>query len=226
MAALLYRVLPEQSRNSTTSSYPDLLRSMLALLIEEPVVRLRALFAFLIFATFSTFWTSMVLPLGVPPFDLSHTQIGLFGLAGLVGALAAGKAGHLADRGFAQWTTGLSLLLMFVAWVPIAFLGVSLWPVIGGVILLDLAIQTVHVTNLSLIFAVRPEAQSRLVAGYMVFYSLGSAVGSASSTFAYAQAGWSGVCVLGAALSGTAFLIWGGSLYKAVSAKAACPAGE
>ncbi|MBZ9907734.1 hypothetical protein LB557_17140 [Mesorhizobium sp. BR115XR7A] len=39
--------------------------------------------------------------------------------------------------------------------------------------MLDLAIQAVHITNQSLIFARRLDARSRLVGAYMIFYSRG-----------------------------------------------------
>jgi predicted MFS family arabinose efflux permease len=164
--------------------------------------------AMLIFATFNVLWTSMVLPLSAPPFSLSHTEVGLFGLAGVAGALTAGRAGHLADRGWSQWTTGVSLVLMLAAWIPIAMTGVSLWALAAGVVMLDLAIQAVHVTNQSMILAARPAAGSRLIGGYMVFYSIGSAGGSIASTAMYAWAGWPGVCVLGAGTSCVALLFW------------------
>ena len=77
-----------------------------------------------------------------------------------------------------------------------------------GVVAIDFGLQSVHVANQSLIYRVRPEARSRLVAGYMLFYSLGSASGSIGSTLVYAEAGWNGVCLLGATLSGIAFLFW------------------
>jgi predicted MFS family arabinose efflux permease len=97
---------------------------------------------------------------------------------------------------------------MVAAWLPIAFLDVSLSALIIGALMLNLAIQAVHVTNQSMILVVRPEARSRLVGGYMVFYSIGSAIGSIASTMVYAQAGWFGVCTLGAAISTTALLFW------------------
>jgi len=99
-------------------------------------------------------------------------------------------------------------MLMLAAWVSIAFLHYSLWPMVAGVIMLDFAIQAVHVTNQSLIIASRPEAASRLVGGYMVFYSIGSAAGAIASTMAYAFAGWIGVCVLGFVISAGALLFW------------------
>jgi predicted MFS family arabinose efflux permease len=114
----------------------------------------------------------------------------------------------LADRGLGQHTTGLSLELMAIAWLPLSFLGASLWMLIFGAIALDMAIQAVHVTSQSMLFAVRPEARSRLVGAYMAFYSLGSASGAIAATNIYALAGWIGVCALGGAISTVALLVW------------------
>ncbi|MGY3492711.1 MULTISPECIES: MFS transporter [unclassified Bradyrhizobium] len=209
LAALLARALPQHAPQAMAgSSYAKLLRSTLALFVEEQVLRERAVFALLIFASFSVFWSSVVLPLAAPPLSLSHTTIGMLGIAGLAGALAARNSGQLADRGWGQRTTGLSLLLMLAGWVPIACLNTSLWLVVAGVLMIDFAVQAIHVTNQSLIVAARPDAASRLVGGYMVFYSIGTGFGAISSTMAYAAAGWPGVCVLGAAISACALLYW------------------
>ncbi|MCP1845193.1 putative MFS family arabinose efflux permease [Bradyrhizobium sp. USDA 4524] len=209
LAALLARALPRHAPQPMAgSSYAKLLRSTLALFVEEQVLRERAVFALLIFASFSVFWSSVVLPLAAPPLSLSHTTIGMLGIAGLAGALAARNSGQLADRGWGQRTTGLSLLLMLAGWVPIACLNTSLWLVVAGILMIDFAVQAIHVTNQSLIVAARPDAASRLVGGYMVFYSIGTGFGAISSTMAYAGAGWPGVCVLGAAISACALLYW------------------
>jgi predicted MFS family arabinose efflux permease len=209
MAALLLCVLPRGRPTAMAgASYLSLLRSMAALFAEEPLLRERALLAFLIFADLNVFWTSIVLPLSAPPFALSHTTIGLLGIAGFAGVLAARNAGRLADLGWGQRTTGLSLMLMLAAWAAIACLQTSLWFVVAGVIMLDFGLQAVHVTSQSLIVAARPDAASRLVGGYMVFYSVGSAVGAIASTMVYAMAGWTGVCMLGAGISAAALLVW------------------
>jgi predicted MFS family arabinose efflux permease len=226
MAALLYRVLPAQARPAAASSYPALLRSTAGLFVEEPILRVRAVFALLIFAALSIFWTSIVLPLSAPPLSLPHSATGLLGIVGVAGALAASQAGRLADRGWAQRTTGLSLALMLAAWIPIACLSHALWPLIVGVIMLDLAVQAVHVTNQSLIFATRPDAHSRLVSGYMLFYSIGSACGSIASTVVYAQAGWGGVCMLGAMISAVALLFWFATLERGTAPRDACCDGS
>ncbi|MDO9712224.1 MFS transporter [Paracraurococcus lichenis] len=208
MAALLFRALPREPETMAPITYAGLLRSMVTLLRHDRNLHVRAGFAFLIFATFSTFWTAVALPLGREPFMLSHAQVGLLGLAGVVGALAAGGAGRLMDRGLGTTITGLALGLMLLSWLPLAMLPVSLAWLVGGVILLDLAVQAVHVTNQSLLVSQRPEAAGRLIGMYMVFYSLGSATGAIASTAAYAQAGWPGVCSLGVACSSGAVLLW------------------
>lgn len=222
MAVFLFRVLPKDEEARPTTHYVALIASVFSLFREEPVLRQRAILALLTFASAMVLWTPMVLPLAAPPLSLSHSEIGLFGLAGAAGALAAARAGHLADRGWGQWVSGLSLLLMLGSWLPIALTHLSLWALLLGVITLDLGLQAVHVTSQSMIYSVRPEAQSRLTAGYMLFYSIGSALGSIASTAMYAWAGWPGVCGLGAAINMVALLYWWRTLATRKRGEAAC----
>ncbi|WP_409345403.1 MFS transporter [Paenibacillus sp. MBLB4367] len=207
-AAALFRILPNREEVKLQIPYTQLLRSVFALFVQEPVLRIRSVIALLIFTAFSILWTSLVLPLSAPPFSLSHTAIGSFGLAGIAGALAAARAGRLADRGLGQRTTGMALVILLGSWLFIGFTERSIWALIVGVIALDFAVQAVHVTNQSMILNVRPESRSRLTAGYMIFYSIGSAAGSIASTAVFAQAGWVGVCLLGASVSACALLFW------------------
>lgn len=208
MTALLWRLLPAQPTTKPRSRYSELIISLFSLVVQEPVLRIRGVIAMLIFADVTTLLTPLVLPLGAPPFSLSHTEVGLFGLAGAAGALAASRAGVWVDRGHGQRTTGLALTLMLIAWLPIALLPRSLGWLVAGVILIDFGLQAVHVTNQGMIYRVRPEAQSRLTAIYMVFYSLGSALGSSTSTMVYTHAGWTGVCLAGAGISALTLAFW------------------
>ncbi|MDF9886217.1 putative MFS family arabinose efflux permease [Bacillus sp. LEw-kw-24] len=90
---------------------------------------------------------------------------------------------------------------------------------IFGIILLDLAVQAVHVTNQSMLFTVRPEARSRITASYMIFYSIGSATGAILSTNVYAKYGWNGVCLLGVSVSAFALLFWAMTLQQSSQLK-------
>lgn len=98
--------------------------------------------------------------------------------------------------------------MLLLAWWPLGLGLQHLAWLIAGAILLDLGGQAVHVLNQSLIFRLQPEAHSRLVGAYMLFYAAGSGFGAVASTLVYASAGWSGVCVLGAALSLAALVFW------------------
>jgi predicted MFS family arabinose efflux permease len=208
IVVLFSQKLPNTTFKQSPLSYPKLLRTVLLLFAEERILLIRGILALFIFATFSTLWTSLVLPLSAPPHSLSHTTIGAFGIAGVAGAIAAAKAGQFADRGLGQRTTGIALLLLVSSWALIDLINYSLLALVIGIILLDLAVQAVHVTNQSFILAVRPEARSRLTAAYMTFYSIGSATGSITSTNIYDKFGWNGVCLLGASFSVIALIFW------------------
>jgi predicted MFS family arabinose efflux permease len=207
-------VLPPQPGRGERLSYPKLIGSLITVFMQERVLRVRAILAMLIFADVTTLLTPLVLPLSAPPYSLSHTAIGLFGLAGAAGALGAARAGRWTDRGHGERVTGIALALMLVSWLPIALLPHSILWLIAGVLILDFGLQAVHVTNQGLIYRVRPEAQSRLTAAYMVFYSIGSALGSSSSTVVYAHYGWTGVSLLGAAIAAAALVFWAVTLRR------------
>jgi len=208
IAIPLWRRLPILPPATRTLSYPHLLASMLTLLRQEKVLQVRGMLALLMFAAFNIFWSALVLPLSAPPYNFSHTLIGAFGLAGVVGALAAARAGQWADRGYARRTSGLALLVLLLAWWPLSLMEVSLWALVMGIVLLDLGGQALHVTNQSLIFRTRPDAHSRLVGLYMMFYAVGSGLGAISTTVTYARFGWQGVCLLGASVSLLALVFW------------------
>lgn len=207
-ATLLFVALPAQRVPNAQMSYTRLITSVFALFAQMPILRVRATLALFIFFTITVLLTPLVLPLTAPPFELSHTEVGLFGLAGAAGALGASSAGRFADRGLGERITGVALMLMLLSWLPIALLPHSLWGLIVGIIVIDYALQAVHVTNQSLIYRDRPEARTRLASGYMIFYSIGCAAGSMLSTMTYARFGWSGVCLLGASGSAAALAFW------------------
>ncbi|MFJ2186941.1 MFS transporter [Kitasatospora sp. NPDC087861] len=209
MALAVAAALPAERRRRTRRiGYLRLIGSVFTLFAAEPVLRVRAVLALLTFTSITVLLTPMVLPLAAPPFNLSHTEIGLFGLAGAAGALGAGHAGRQADRGHAERTAGIGLLAMLAAWLPAALLPHSVWWLVLAMVVIDYGLQSVHVANQHLLYQVRPEAQSRLTAGYMLLYSAGCAVGAIGSTVVYDHWGWPAVCLLGAATSLAALTYW------------------
>ncbi|WP_367353564.1 MFS transporter [Achromobacter animicus] len=200
MSAVLWRVLPRY-QSPTAMSYPQLLGSILRMFVEEPLFRARSLIGGLLFAAFSMLWTPLTFLLAGAPYEYSNTTIGLFGVAGAAGAYAANRFGRLADRGLGNLATRVGLLLLLGSWGLMAFGQVSVLALLAGILVQDLAIQGVHVTNTSSIYRLRPEARSRLTAGYVTCYFIGGASGSLVSSWLYAHFGWPAVVIAGAVLA-------------------------
>ena len=206
-AALLRRILPRH-HHPVNLNYLGLLRSIATLFRTERVLRVRALIGLANMGTFSVFWTAMAFLLAGPPYHMAPGRIGLFGLAGAVGALAAYGAGRLSDRGKGDLATQVFLAVLLLSWLPLAFADRSLAALLAGVLLLDLAVQGVHISNQAAIYRIRPDARSRLTAGYMTCYFIGGAAGSLLSAEAYGRFGWHGVVAVGAGFGALGVIAW------------------
>lgn len=198
LAVVLSRVLPDETPQ-TSVSYGTLLSTTAKLLLTERTLAFRSLLGALGFAAFSVFWTTMAFLLSGAPYHYSDLVIGLFGLVGAGGALCANFAGRWADRGLTKLTTVVFAVLTAGSFALLWFGRDNLILLIVGIIVLDIGVQGVQVTNQSVIYKLA-EARSRVNAGYMVTYFIGGALGSALGGALYDSHGWAGVCVLGAAI--------------------------
>ena len=207
MAIALWRGLPKM-KSDTHLNYPQLLGSVFSLFIHDKLLRTRAMLGCLTFANFSILWTSMAFLLAAPPFNYSEGMIGLFGLAGAAGALGARPAGGFADKGKSHLTTTMGLLLLLLSWLAIWLGHASVPMLIIGILVLDLTVQGVHITNQTVIYRIHPDARNRLTAGYMTSYFIGGAAGSLISASAWQHAGWAGVCLAGTTVAILNLLVW------------------
>ncbi len=198
MAALAW-LLPVQ-RPAEAVPYRHLMRSLGTLLIGEPVLRRHMLIGALGFGSFSAFWTTLGFHLYTLPEHYGSEMVGLYGLFGVAGALAAPVAGRLSDRMDARWVNGGALLLITLSFVLMALGGSLLVILAVGVVLMDAGVQGSHLSNQTRIYALDPSRRNRLNALYMVAYFLGGAGGSALGSCAWTHAGWAGVCIVGAGL--------------------------
>ncbi|MGW1869949.1 MFS transporter [Streptomyces mauvecolor] len=208
LAALVLAVLPPEAHPNRPSARYGHAVASLGGLFKQRLFLTRGLIAFFLFASFGTLWSGVSLPLAGTPWHLNESQIGLFGIVGLAGALGAARAGRWADAGRATPVTGLALTLLILSWAAIAQLPWSLWLLIVGIVVLDFAVQAVHVSNQHLLTTAHPERISSVIGSYMVFYSLGSALGAAATTATFSAHGWAGSSLLGAGFAACALIIW------------------
>ena len=206
-AIALYRNLPQHHQHAGLK-YPALIASVFRLFADEPVLRVRSLLGLLSFCLFALFWTPLAFLLAREPYQYPDAVIGLFGLAGAAGALSANWAGRLADRGKGSLGTTVGLVVLLLSWVPLGFAQHSLVALLVGVLLLDLAVQLVHVSNQNAVIALKPEARTRLNAGYITCYFIGGAIGSLLGTQLFQRFGWMGIVVAGLAIGAVALAVW------------------
>jgi predicted MFS family arabinose efflux permease len=192
--ALTSRYFLPRSEPQISLRYSALLRSVASMVREHSGLRESALLGALMFAGFSAFWTTLVFLLATPPYHYGADVAGLFGLVGAAGALGAPLVGRLADRHGARNTLGIALLIVLASFLWLGAFGHFMLGLIVGVILLDLGVQSAHVSNQARIYAIAPEAKSRLNTVYMVTYFTGGSLGSLLGAASWRIAQWRGVC--------------------------------
>jgi predicted MFS family arabinose efflux permease len=207
LAVALWRALP-QRRPSTALGYGALLGSVGALIRREPVLRRRMVFGACGYAGFSLVWTTLTFLLSDAPFNFGETKIGLFGLAGLAGAIAAMRFGRLHDRGFGRIATGGVLAAIALAW-PVFYLGRHSVPaILLGLVMLDFGVQGQNVLSQGAIYALGRETTGRVTTAYVTSNFAGGAIGSAAGSIAWSAGGWLPVCAVGFGFAVTAMLAW------------------
>ncbi|MFL5356349.1 MFS transporter [Archangium sp.] len=200
--------LPSQHASSPLP-YPALLRSLVDLVREEPLLRLHSVLGALTFGGFSAFWATLALYLHSLPRHYGAQVAGLFGAVGVAGAVAAPLVGRYADVRGDRRINAIAIGVLLLSFVVLGVLGRWLWGIALGVILLDLGAQANHISNQTRVYSLRPEARNRLNTVYMVTYFAGGATGAWLGSLAWSHWGWSGVCVVGGAMALTGLIVLG-----------------
>ncbi|WP_229002234.1 MULTISPECIES: MFS transporter [unclassified Rhizobium] len=204
-ALLMFFTLPSH-KPASRMRYHTAIGSLAHLWRREGALRSAALMQAALFGSFTAFWTILALYLETPRFQLGADVAGLFGIVGAVGIFAAPLAGRIADGRGPHFAILLGSLLTLIAWIIFGVWS-SLAALVVGVIVLDFGVQSALVSNQHLVYALDPEARSRLNTIFMSAMFLGGAAGAALATAAWGYAQWNGVSVLGAALALVAVII-------------------
>lgn len=193
------RKLIPVSKPVSSLKYTELLKSMLYLIKKEPVLREASINGAMIFAAFSAFWTSLTFLLGSSHYNMGPQAVGLFGLVGVSGALAAPLVGKTADKKGPRFVIGICLVVIIISYIFFFLFGFKIWGLILGVILLDLGVQSGNVSNQTRVQSLNEEMRNRINTVYMVSFFLGGAFGSFLGSYSYSHFGWYGVCIFGIA---------------------------
>lgn len=212
LLALLLRAKLPQRQPAATLSYGKLIGSLWTLFATTPVLRRRAAYHAGLFGAFSLFWTVVPLVLASPAFGLSGTQIAVFALVGMAGAVASPIAGKLADAGHSLAATAVALALGVAGFaLPLLVPGsrtAALAVLVVASIVLDMGVAGNLVLGQRAIFMLGHEVRSRLNGLYFAVFFAGGAAGSALGGWVYAQFGWHAALLTGMALPALALLYW------------------
>jgi len=193
LMVLMYFRFPE-SQPTMKSSYGELMRTVAHYARTHPRLREASVMNALSFAVLSAFWVTMVLFLSDAPFKYTSAQIGLFGIAGAAGALAAPLVGKLSDGRDPRKNIIIGLALELLSFATFYFTGSGIILLMTGIVLLDVGHQSIMVTNQTIIYALQPEARNRFNTVYMTTTFIGGAVGSAIGLFLWNNGQWPMVC--------------------------------
>ncbi len=181
-------------------SYSNLMLSLWFYFKTEPELRLATLRGGLAFAGLSAFWTTLVF-LMEDNFGYGSSITGAFGVFGIVGALGATVVGKLNHRFNKNNIITFSVSILIISWVLFLFSDFSMIGLIMGVVLVDLGLQALHITNQNIIFSKNHEARNRVNTIYMVGFFIGGALGTFLGAIVWEHFKWNGVALLGLSLS-------------------------
>lgn len=207
LTLLARRRLPADHDAKDPRGLGALLGSVVGLVRAEPVLRNRMLLGALGMFGFSAMWTASAFLLA-GHYGLPDPVIGLFGLAGAAGALGAPLVGRFADRGHGARATTAGWVLVVAGWGLLWLGGGSLVAFVAGLLVFDLAVQMLQISNQSRVYQLDPAARGRITTAYMVAMFSGGMVGSLVGASAYAHGGWTAVCLAGLAVAALGGARW------------------
>lgn len=205
LVAIVWRFLP-LTKPTTDISYPQLLRSLWRLFVDQPILRAACATGFLAFGAFSTIWATLAFLLAQPPYHFGASTVGMFGLIGVVSIFVAPIVGRITDRLGVRFMIGAGASILILAFAFVSQAEHALWALICGITLIDIGYRAVLLANQTRIYPLQPDFRNRLNTMFMTFVFLGGAVGSLCGAVA-ARWSWTGAALAGAGLAAAGLVV-------------------
>ncbi|MEH2043348.1 MFS transporter [Nostoc sp.] len=177
-------------KNEFNGYYLELLSSTIQQLKRFSLLREASLISGLLFGVFCSFWTTLTFHLSGPPFHFQSDAIGMYGFVAIAGALMAPVFGKLADRGNSQRSLTIAVSMVIASLVIAKIASHSALAIAVAVLLVDVGVQAVQVTNVARIYTLDAQSNSRINTVYMTIYFIGGAVGTSIGLLCWDLGGW------------------------------------
>ncbi len=142
-------------------------------------------------------WSCMAFHLSGSPFNAGSDAVGLLGLCGLAGAVAASGIGKFIPRFGIERFCYAGTVLQFIAWGFALCLSDTYIGLIIAIILVDVGAQCHQLSNQSGCLSLVPEATNRCNTVFMSHLFAGGSLGTLTAGMAWDCGGWTGVCAVG-----------------------------
>ncbi|MBT2596505.1 MFS transporter [Arthrobacter sp. ISL-72] len=207
LALVLARALPDLAPRDHVP-YGRLLHSVLAAVARHRPVRIILVLGAALMCVFTAFWTGLTFLLAAAPFSFTASQIGLVGLVGVFGAVAAQRTGGVYDRGWAVPAIGVGLAISMVSLAVSGLGATSIIAVLTAVALLSIGIQSAQVLLQTKMLSIDPAARSRLNTALVVGNFIGGAVGSTLAGVFWQVGRWAAIMSGAAMIVALALAVW------------------
>ena len=207
MLALLVALrVVRPTRASISSSYRNLLASMVSIARTTRSLQRAAAVQAASFGCFNSFWVGSVLYLH-QRFGWTPDRIGLVGLIAAVAASVAPAIASLSRRLGAETVRLMSAFSSMFSWALLVLFRDDL-PVMGiALVILDIACAVTDIANRTILYREAPEIRGRLSAVYTIAMFIGGGLLSLVTGMLWSVLGWPGVCLAGILSSALAFAI-------------------
>ncbi|MEH2025471.1 MFS transporter [Nostoc sp.] len=187
---LLLQIYLPNVENEFNGYYLELLKSTIQQLQRFSLLREASLIGGLLFGVFCSFWTTLTFHLSGPPFNFESDTIGMYGFVAIAGALMAPVFGKLADQGNSQRSLTIAVSLVIASLVIAKIASNSAIAIGVAVLLVDVGVQAVQVTNVARIYTLDAQSNSRINTVYMTSYFIGGAIGTSIGLLCWHLGGW------------------------------------
>ena len=207
------RMMPDMKPNFQ-GNYLSLMRSILRIIAAHPHVRLNSVRAAFGFGSMLAVWSCLAFHLAQAPFHAGSNMVGMLGLCGIFGAVAASGMGKYVPRyGIGNFSiTGA--ILQITGWIIAFFFGDSYPGLAISIILVDVGLQCQQLSNQSGCIQEIPQASNRVNTVFMTTYFIGGSLGTFLAGWGWKLAEWTGVCVMGAGMAAISLVISLTNLHK------------
>ena len=199
-AGVVLKVLPD-IQSDFKGKYTELMMSLFRLVRDYPALRIYAARSGIAFGSFLSVWACLAFKMAEAPFYAGSDVIGILGLCGVVGALTASFVGRYVKQVGVSRFNYIGGGLLLLAWSTFYFLDTSYAGIIGGIILIDIGMQCIQLSNQTSIFELCPGASNRVNTIFMTTYFIGGSMGTFLAGFGWEHWGWTGVCGVGVLLT-------------------------